>query len=324
MKNLLGFGKELCLMFVCCAIVTSSLWAQDTGIDQPKKVIFETDMCLDVDDVGALAMLHALADKGEVDLLAVCFNEVHKSGVAAIDAINTWYGRGDIPVGIYKKELDDPDDSRYLDHVARFPNDLTNETAPSALDVYLNVLRGQPDKSVTIISVGFLNNLYNLLKAEPDLVARKVVELVVMAGLVNDGFNLVRHNLSEQTAYVMDHWPTPLVISQHGHRTITGATLRDAPADNPVREGYYRWGEEQYNGRCSWDQVAVLYGVRGTGNYFKEITEGSGRLRNGYEWSLKPGSRSFLEARLSDREYEAIIEPLMIKAPEAERKKTGD
>jgi len=29
--------------------------------------------------------------------------------VAAIDAMNTWYGRGDIPVGIYKKELADLD-----------------------------------------------------------------------------------------------------------------------------------------------------------------------------------------------------------------------
>ena len=59
-------------------------------------------MCLDVDDVGALAMLHAFADQGEVDILAVSFNEVHPSGVAAIDAINTWYGRGDIPIGTYK------------------------------------------------------------------------------------------------------------------------------------------------------------------------------------------------------------------------------
>ncbi len=34
----------------------------------------------------------------------------------------------------------------------------TNETTPSALDVYLQVLGEQPDNSVTIISVGFLNN----------------------------------------------------------------------------------------------------------------------------------------------------------------------
>ncbi len=318
-KHMLGV-HYFCFLFAILTLITTPpcVWAQNPGATQPKKVIFETDMCLDVDDVGALAMLHALADRGEGEILAVCFNEVHKSGIAAIDAINTWYGRGDIPLGIYKGELDSPDESRYLDQVARFPHDLTNETAPSALDVYLKVLRKQPDKSVTVISVGFLNNLYDLLKADRGLITSKVTELVVMAGRINDGFNLVRHNLVDQSEYVLRHWPTPLVISQHGHATITGAKLCDAPASNPVREAYLRWGEGQYKGRCSWDQVAVLYGVRGLGEYFDEVTTGTGRLRSGFEWAMKPGFRSYLNARLSDDEYVDIIEPLMIKSPQAE------
>ena len=39
-----------------------------------KKIIFETDMCLDVDDVGALAMLHYFEKRGKAEILAVCFN----------------------------------------------------------------------------------------------------------------------------------------------------------------------------------------------------------------------------------------------------------
>jgi len=302
---------------ICTTIVASyCLRAQGAATDQPKKVMFDTDMCLDVDDVGALATLHALADKDEVELLAVCFNEVHKSGAAAIDAINTWYNRGTIPVGIYKGELDDPDDSKYLDYVAEFPHDLTNETAPNALDVYLQVLGEQPDKSVTIISVGFLNNIYDLLKADPGLIARKVTELVVMGGLTNDGFNLVRHNLVDESEYVIRNWPTPLVISDDGGAVHTGADLSETPAENPVREAYYRWFDKSYQGRSSWDQLAVLYGVRGLRNYFNGITTGTGRLRNGYEWQMKPGFRSHLNAKLSNDEYVEIIEPLMIKPPE--------
>jgi pyrimidine-specific ribonucleoside hydrolase len=308
MKNL--------LFFVCIIMLISShLWAQESKSGQPKKVIYETDMCLDVDDVGAIASLHAMADAGEVEILAVCFNEVHPSGAAAIDAINTWYGRGKIPIGIYKKELADPDDSPYLEDVAEFPHDLTSENAPRALDVYLKVLAEQPDKSVTIISVGFLNNLYDLLLADPDLVEKKVVELVVMAGLKNDGFNLSRHDLQGQSAYVLCNWPTPLVISQRGGSVHTGEKLSQAPAENPVREGYYRYWDEEYKGRSSWDQVAVLYGVRGLGNYFNEISTGNGMLRNGYIWHLKPGSRLFLEGRLSDEEFAGIIEAMMIKPP---------
>jgi len=37
---------------------------------QPVKIIFDTDMESDVDDVAALAMLHGLADKGEAEILA--------------------------------------------------------------------------------------------------------------------------------------------------------------------------------------------------------------------------------------------------------------
>ena len=285
------------------------------GVERPKKVIFETDMCLDVDDVGALATLHAMADRGEAEILAVCFNEVHPSGAAAIDAINTWYHRGKIPIGIYKGPFDNPDGSKYLDYVADFPHDLTRETAPSALDVYQNVLREQPDNSVTIVSVGFLNNLYDLLKADSDLVAQKVTKLVVMGGLINDNFNLVRHNLAEESEYVIRNWPTPLVISQHGGKTRTGAKLSEASEENPVREAFYRWFSEKFEGRSSWDQIAVLYGVRGLGDYFDEITRGTGRLSNGFEWQMKPGSRAYLNARLPDNEFADIIEDLMITPP---------
>ena len=55
-------------------------------------------MTYDVDDVGALATLHALADRGEVKLLGVLYSEVHSFGAVARDAINTWYGRN-VPVG---------------------------------------------------------------------------------------------------------------------------------------------------------------------------------------------------------------------------------
>ncbi|HCK99779.1 MAG TPA: nucleoside hydrolase, partial [Candidatus Marinimicrobia bacterium] len=57
-------------------------------------VIFETDMTLDVDDVGALAVLHGLQTEGKVTILGVSYNEVHPLAPDAIDAINTYYHRG--------------------------------------------------------------------------------------------------------------------------------------------------------------------------------------------------------------------------------------
>ncbi len=297
------------------AMTSSNSLAQGTAKASAKKVIFETDMCGDVDDVGALAVLHALADGGKAEILAISFNEVHPSGVNAIRAINTWYNRGEIPIGIYKGDLADPDKSRYLDKIADFPRGSVSVEVPSSLELYLKVLREQPDNSVTIISVGFLNNLYDLMKADPDLITQKVTELVVMAGLVNDTFNTVRHDLVGKTEDVIRDWPTRLVISQHGASVRTGARLVEASAENPVREAYYQWFNGQYKGRASWDQVAVLYGVRGLGDYFIEVTDGKGRLLNGFEWEMKPGFRSYLDPKLSDSEFVHIVEDLMIKPP---------
>lgn len=284
-----------------------------TGV--PKKVIYETDMCLDVDDVGALAALHAMANNDEVEILAVCFNEVHPFGASAIDAINTWYGRGDIPVGIYKKTLSKPDYSPYLEPVSKFPHDLDVKNALSALEVYKKVLSEQPDESVTIISVGFLNNLDDLLRAEPELIARKVKELVQMGGLNNDGFNLSRHNLVSASENIIRNWPTPLVISQPGGNILTGPGLKDSPLENPVREGYYKFFHNNFCDRPSWDQVAVLYGVRGLSDYFTRNTTITGTLRNGFEYQMKPGHRSFLEPLLSPDSYAKIIQDLMLVPP---------
>ena len=281
------------------------------------RVILETDFTFDVDDVGALAVLHALADRGEVDILAVQHNEAQRNAAAAIYAINAWYGRPDIPIGVFEGELDDPDDehSRYIDALAETAPEDANIASASALDVYQRVLAAQPDRSTTIASVGFVNNLHDLLRRDRELIAAKVKELVLMGGVRNDGFNFVRHNLAEQTQTVLRDWPTPIVVSQEGADVRTGAALRDAPAENPVREAYRLWWHGEVKSRSSWDQVAVLYAVRGLGDTFENVAEGQGRLRNGFAWNMRPGWRSYLALRMGKRELEAAIESLMVAPP---------
>ena len=281
------------------------------------KVIFETDFTADVDDVGALAVLHALADRAEVDILAVSYNEVQGNAAAAIHAVNAWYGRGDVPIGVFTGQLDDPDDahSRYIDGLARMAPDASARVVDSSLSLYRQVLATQPDRSVTIVSVGFLNNLHDLLRDDRALIAAKVKQLVLMGGVRNDAFNFVRHNLAGQTETVLRNWPTPIVVSQEGGDIHTGAALGTTPAENPVREAYRLWWRGEAKGRSSWDQVAVLYGVRGLGDWFEEVATGTGRLRSGFEWDMQPGWRTYLALRVEKRVVEADIEALMVAAP---------
>jgi hypothetical protein len=313
MKPSRRFIKTILTLLLIFILLPAQIIAQKS---QPKKVIYETDMCLDVDDVGALAMLHSMADNNEAKILAVCFNEIHPYGAPAIDAINTWYGRGGIPIGIYKDTLNKPDTSPYLEAVAKFPHDLETADAPDALDVYRKVLKEQPDGSVTIISVGFVNNLVDLLIAEPELVTNKVKELVLMAGTTDGGgFNLNRHNLSSESEYIIRNWPSPIVFTDPGGKIYTGPGLKDSPVENPVREAYYKFFKNDFKNRPSWDQISVLYGVRGLADYFSMGTTGTGHLNNGFEYKIEAGHRTFVIPLLTDDAYAKIIEELMLKPP---------
>lgn len=305
------------ILQACSSVSTNSKGINAVDNTAPVKVIYETDFTFDVDDVGALAVLHALANNGEAEILAVSYNEAQNKAADAIDAINTWYGRGDIPIGIYDKPLAAPDSSHsfYINTLAGMAHDITDNTVDTSLHVYQKVLAKQPDQSVTIISVGFLNNLYDLLKDNPELVSKKVKMLILMGGVYYDDFNFVRHDLVEQTQYVIKNWPGPIVISQAGLYVKTGSALESTPADNPVRQAYYKWFDNSFQDRSSWDQLAVLYGVRGTNIYFDEISDGSGRLSNGYMWKMEPGRRMYLNLKLSTTETAKIIEALMIQPP---------
>ena len=261
--------------------------------------------------------MHALEDNGEAEILAISYNEVQENAASAIDAINTWYGRGDIPIGLYTKPLYLPDTghSFYIDSLAEMPHSLDDNIVGDAQSIYRQILSSQPDKSVTIISVGFLNNLYDLLKQDPELVFLKVNKLVLMGGVAYDEFNFIRHDLEEQTQYVIENWPGPIVVSQEGVYIKTGKALEDTASDNPVRMAYYKWFGDSFQNRSSWDQVAVLYGVRGSSTMFDEVSKGEGRLESGYIWKMEPGQRMYLSNRLTTTEMAEIIEALMIQAP---------
>ena len=75
-------------------------------------LLIDTDMSIDVDDVGALCIAHALADLGEARILAVIHNTASPTAVGAISVINEYYARGDIPIGAYRGRVGAPGDGQ--------------------------------------------------------------------------------------------------------------------------------------------------------------------------------------------------------------------
>jgi hypothetical protein len=68
---------------------------------EPVPLIIDTDMSFDVDDVGAVCVAHALADRGEAALLAIVHDSGIFEGIGAVAAINEYYGRR-TKLGAYK------------------------------------------------------------------------------------------------------------------------------------------------------------------------------------------------------------------------------
>lgn len=315
----------------------------------PVKVIFDADMAADVDDVGALAILHALADLGEAEILAVGISSRNEDVGPCLDAINTWYGRPDIPIGYqrgiqvgYPTDTGERTESKYAQAVGQaFPHDLARSSdAPDAALLYRKVLAAQPDASVVLVSVGFLTNLKSLLDTPADsispltgeeLVRRKVRLWVGMGGKFPDGqfasgdgeYNLRIDSVASVRA--LSDWPTPVIFSgfEIGTKIMTGKGLRALREPNPVRAAYLH-----FNGlenRESWDQTAVLYAVRGAAPYWAESEPGVSlmhiRGRSGYnEWIPTPRkSHRYLVERMPPADVARVIEGLMMRPPASSR-----
>ena len=71
---------------------------------QPVPIILDTDICPDCDDAGAVALLHVLSSKGEATILGMGCCTSNPWGAPCLDALNTYCGRSEIPVGTYKGE----------------------------------------------------------------------------------------------------------------------------------------------------------------------------------------------------------------------------
>ena len=65
----------------------------ETGIP---KIIFDTDLGPDYDDVGALAFLHAMADSGKAEILATISSNKHELVAPSIEIINTYFKRPEL------------------------------------------------------------------------------------------------------------------------------------------------------------------------------------------------------------------------------------
>lgn len=269
---------------------------------EPTPVIFDTDIGNDVDDVLALGIIHSLESRGVCKLLAVTLTIDNPKAAAFVDAVNTFYGRGDIPIGAVRNGVKS-DDGAFLgladamdNGTPRFPHDLkSGADAPDSVVLLRQTLSKQADNSVVIAQVGFSTNLIRLLDSPPDavsplagrdLIRQKVKLLSIMAGaftnIGNDThykeYNVIKDipaakKLSEQ-------WPTPMVWSGFEIGITVPFPAKAAESDfnyvahHPLKEALYLYSPPPQE-RPTWDLTAVLYAILPERDYFEMSEPGT-------------------------------------------------
>lgn len=309
-------------------------------------IILDTDLDTDCDDVGAIALLHALRKAGECRLLGVVCSAPVAECAATAQVLNAWFGQPGLPVAAVRvgDAASAPAWQGYREHRARFlagghayhaavaacpPPRPAGVPVEEAVACYRRLLAAAAPGSLTIAAIGTLTALAQLLASGPDahspltgveLVRRQVRELVSMAaGTWPEGVEEFNWRMDlPSAAAVLAAWPGALTVSPHGRTVVTGARFMAAlPAGHPARAAYRAFLGGEGRDRPSWDQITALYAVRGLAGPFArgadqglELDPVGGRHR----WRPDPGAgpRRLVVPLIDDQRLAALVEELMI------------
>jgi pyrimidine-specific ribonucleoside hydrolase len=175
----------------------------------------------------------------------------------------------------------------------------------------------------------------NLLQSAPDkysplnglaLVKKKVKLLVSMAGCFDKDwgpfkeFNVVKDSVASKIAF--DNWPTPIIFSgfEIGAKIFTGLPIVNSQITNsPVKDAFsisIPLDPNDKNGRKSWDETAVLVGVRGYQNYF-DVVEGRVICNSDGSTGWNPNGKRdrYLVQKMPIKEMEKVLNELIMHQP---------
>lgn len=245
-------------------------------------VILDTDLGSDCDDAGALTLLHNLIKQGWAELLAITHCTTEIGGTICIKAINEYYDSGDIPIG---RNQGTPflEDEKYKIYTKEIAQDyLKNNDMPifeNSVRLMRRILAN--NQNVTLITIGMMNNVAELLSSQPDdicdmsgydLIMQSIDELYVMGGNFED-FSEAEYNIAcdlSSARYVADTFPKPIVYCgfEIGATIRTGALLKKSADENPVKKIYSIFSKDSL--RESWDPITVYAAINKENAFLKK------------------------------------------------------
>lgn len=315
------FKIQILLFFFLSFVITSCTHNRKTTQNDKIKIIFETDLGNDVDDILAMDMLYKYIENDKIDVLAIMINKDDEASASLVDILNTWYGH-QLPIGIIRNGANCGNNpNNYAKAVCNmkdstgkplFARSLKNHNdLPDAHMLYRKILSAQPDSSVVIVSVGFSTNLSRFLDTPEDnispltgkeLAATKVKLLTTMAGCINrpevHEYNVVQDITAARK--IFHEWPGKVVTSpfEVGIKILFPAHSIENDfswtKNHPVVEAYKNYLPMPYD-RPTWDLTAVLFAVEGDSMFTVSPA--------GYIAVDEAGSMSFTENPSGNRFY---------------------
>ena len=321
----------------------------------PQRLIIDTDMGFDVDDVVAVCLANSLHMNNKINLLAVVHDTGCSLGIGGVSSINHWYGHDNVTLGAWKGRFGSDcnkhyenafGQNQYLSHLtAKMPGPVTDSSqVENGTDAYRRVLSQAPNASVNIASIGMTTNLADLLATEPDvhsplsgydLIGQKVQKIVFMDGGYNFGCAAGYIGPADEcfgSARAALQMPpnVRLVFSRKGADPdiYTGSAILDKhPVGSPCREALKNWccnpnGKGGGFGRLSWDPITTM--VAGLDvdavkekeiNYGTQVTADENGREHFFGNGTKNAETDFVNSQTSPQYIQKVIDGWLNQVP---------
>lgn len=289
-----------------------------------RNLIIDTDIGPDCDDAGAIAIACKFSRELGFNISAVINCTSNPFGNGAADAIMDYCGVNGVLQGRFCRRSFLEDCRKYNEYVATKYSKAFSEGSllvEDSLEVYRKVLQNAEDKSVTVVTVGQLNALAEILQAEPKLCAEKIYSVVSMAGSFDETvpeYNVACDAAGAEIAFgAIEKLGIPqyLISVELGGDVITGFSQEDN-AEDPIRDSYRLYTDGRMR-RNSWDLIAVHFAVVGEGEIYETGDKGSISVFPKGEIRLtksEKGNTCFVYRKIEIGELEAVLDGIIAKA----------
>ena len=283
---------RLCLVVICISLLPSCSDEQiePLGYQGVPQIILDVDLGSFTDDLFAMQMLYRYREQKRCEILGIVVDRMGEQNAAIADVMNTYFGHHDIPIGLERAGVENPKvwidysglpEYRNPDGTYMFERVVSDYSAlPDGWKLYRQLLAAQPDHSVSIVSIGFVTSLAQLLKSEADnfsplngveLVRWKVRCAYVMGGVFGESAES-DYNFSQAYTFSKDFfrlWPTDVdiifspgevgdAIEYKPEQVIEDISWTDI---HPIKQVYMNC--DCNTGQKMWDPLAVINAVLG-------------------------------------------------------------